>query len=270
VIGNVPASGTEIIKRLGDEHMKTGKLILYTSADSVFQIAAHEEVVPPDDLYKICQKARRILNRYNVGRVIARPFIGSNGNFTRTYRRKDFSIPPPEETLLDRLCYKCIDVVAIGKISEIFAGRGITTSIHTEGNKDGLERTIVALREFERALIFTNLVDFDMLYGHRRNPDGYCTALSEFDAYLPSIIQAMHTGDMLIITADHGCDPTLKRHTDHTREYVPLLVYRKDSSAGVDLGLRSTFSDVGQTIAEFFSINPLSNGRSFLSQLKCF
>lgn len=245
-IGNVVASGTAIIEKLGDEHVKTGALIVYTSADSVFQIAAHEDIVPIDKLYEYCKIARKMLN---VGRVIARPFTGESGNYERTPRRHDFSLLPTSKTVLNSLKEADKDVIAVGKISDIFAGDGITESKGVnENNLDGIEKTIKALKEDTKGLIFTNLVDFDMLYGHRRDPIGYKNALEEFDSKLPEIYKNMKENDILIITADHGCDPIFKG-TDHTREYIPLLVYGKNVNP-VDLKIRGKFSDIADTIEE--------------------
>ena len=254
VLWNLPASGTEIIRRLGEEHVRTGKWILYTSADSVFQVAAHEEVVPVEELYAACQWARKLLDPYRVGRVIARPFVGECGSYSRTYNRRDYSIEPFEETVLDRLAASDVPVIGIGKIHDIFAGRAITRSIHTDGNRDGICKTSEAMKSETRGLIFVNLVDYDMLYGHRRDPKGYAAALEEFDAHLPDLIEMLDQGDLLIITADHGCDPTLSRHTDHTREYVPLLILNPEEAVGKDLGVRQTFADVGALVEEAFSL----------------
>ena len=261
-----PASGTEIIQRLGCEHLRTGKPIVYTSADSVFQIAAHEEVIPPDELYEICRKARRFLYDYNIGRVIARPFIGKPGGFRRTSRRKDFSVEPPGETLLDRLKKRGIPVVGIGKIGDIFVHRGLTVEIHTENNTRGMDRTIDAMRRYREGLIFTNLVDFDMLYGHRNNVSGYARALEEVDRRLPDLMGLVQERDIFILTADHGCDPTTPS-TDHSREDVPRLVYGKGIKRGVDLGTRSTFADIAQTLGEVFGIEKFNTGRSFLKEI---
>lgn len=250
VLWNRPASGTEIIRELGNEHVRTGRWILYTSADSVFQVAAHEEVVPLEELYAACGKARKLLDPYRVGRVIARPFVGESGCYTRTYHRKDYSLEPFGETVLDRLVAAGVQVVGIGKIWDIFAGRGITRSIHTDGNLDGIRKSLEILRAQERGLIFVNLVDYDMLFGHRRDPQGYAAALEELDRYLPDLLALLREGDLLLITADHGCDPTLSRHTDHTREYVPLLLLDPGRGEGRDLGVRETFADVGETIEE--------------------
>ncbi|MFH2011183.1 MAG: phosphopentomutase [Pseudomonadota bacterium] len=266
VIGNFPASGTEIIKDLGDEHLKTGKPIIYTSADSVFQIAAHEDVIPLSNLYEICKITREILNPYKVLRVIARPFIGEPGSFKRTRARKDYSIPPPGNTILDVLKEAGLPVIGVGKISDIFAGRGLSTTIPTENNLDGIIKTIEAIKHTDKGLIFTNLIDFDMIWGHRKDVKGYANGLKEFDNSLPEILSLLTDGDLLIITADHGCDPTTPG-TDHSREYTPLLVLNPSCSKGNNLGIRRTFADVGQTIASAFCLNPLENGTSFLEEV---
>lgn len=267
VLGNYPASGTEIIDRLGQEHMNTGKPIVYTSADSVFQIAAHEDIIPLDKLYTMCESGRKILSgRHAVGRVIARPFTGTPGNFARTANRRDFSLEPVGTTMLDILKDRGMDVIAVGKIEDIFAGRGISCAVHTKGNNDGVNQTLRFIKEDNNGLIFTNLVDFDMLYGHRNNIIGYRKALEEFDSRIPEIIEALKEDDVLIITADHGCDPTTPG-TDHTREYVPLLVYGKGIKAGVDLGVRKTFADIAKTVLELFDIENSLNGNSFSSLL---
>lgn len=263
ILGNKAASGTEIIKELGEEHIRTGYPIVYTSADSVFQIACHEDIVPVDQLYEWCQIARDMLvSPHNVQRVIARPFVGEPGSFTRTERRKDFSLEPPGVTLLDLIAKSGGSVIAIGKINDIYAGRGISTAIHTGSNHEGIGATIAAIAGGEGTLVFTNLVDFDMVYGHRNNPKGYADALVEFDAALPSIMDAMAEDDLLFITADHGCDPTAPG-TDHTREYVPLLVYGKKSARGIDLGIRSCFCDLAATVAGALSIEYDLPGDSF-------
>jgi phosphopentomutase len=268
VLGNVPASGTVIIKELGAEHMKTGKPIVYTSADSVFQIAAHEEVIPLETLYSFCRTARSILiPPHHVSRVIARPFIGRPGAFVRTEHRRDFSVEPPEPTLLDRLTQENIPVIGVGKIDDLFAGRGIKTAYHTKDNQEGVDLTLKAMKDLTRGLVFTNLVDFDMLFGHRNDPIGYAIALAELDARIPEILTALGEDGLLMITADHGNDPTTPG-TDHSREYVPLLVAGRMVRGGVDLGVRSTFADVGQTIAEVFSPTPLAMGQSFLSEVR--
>ncbi|NLL52998.1 MAG: phosphopentomutase [Peptococcaceae bacterium] len=269
VLGNEVASGTEIIQRLGDEHVRTGKPIVYTSADSVFQIAAHEEVIPLEELMSICRTARAMLDGdLRVARVIARPFIGQTGNYKRTANRQDFSVEPHRETLLDKLTANGGKVMAVGKIYDIFAGKGISESVTIRNNMDGLDKTINILQEKSQFdLIFTNLVDFDMIYGHRNNISGYARALEEFDSRLPDIIGALQEEDMLFITADHGCDPTTPS-TDHSREYVPLLVYGQGLKKGVNLGIRSTFADLGATAAEYLGLEPLSNGQSFYQEIK--
>jgi len=267
VLGNVAASGTEIIKEFGEEHIATGKPIVYTSADSVFQIAAHEEIIPIDRLYKICGIARKILDGENkVGRVIARPFLGSTAeNFKRTENRHDYAVPPPRENLLPLLKDKGLDVVCIGKIASIYDGRGVTQDITAKNNEQAIDRTINALNADSRGLIFSNLVDFDMLYGHRRDTEGYAKALEHFDNRLPEILHALNDEDVLIMTADHGNDPT-KEGSDHTREYAPLIVYGKNAKAGVNLGTRESLADIGQTIAENFAF-ALKDGESFLSKI---
>lgn len=267
VLGNTVASGTEIIKELGAEHLATGAPIVYTSADSVFQVAAHEAVIPPEKLWEICRTARDLLKPpHQVARVIARPFLGEPGRFVRTDRRRDFSIAPPTETLLDRLCAASIPVVGIGKIEDIFSGRGISEAVHTHDNNDGVDQTLRSLDRIDNGLIFTNLVDFDMLYGHRNDVVGYAKALVTLDRRLPEIVSKMREGDWLILTADHGNDP-LFPGTDHTREYVPLLVFQKGIQSGRDLGIRSTFADLGQTLAEHFGLDRLPVGESFLRLL---
>ena len=266
ILGNVPASGTEIIKVLGDEHVKTGKPIVYTSADSVFQIAAHEEVIPLDRLYEICEIAREILDgEHRVGRVIARPFLGAPGAFYRTENRHDYAVPPPRQNLLPALADEDLDVVCIGKIASIYDSMGVTKDLTAKNNEQSIDQTIKALSDSTRGLIFSNLVDFDMLYGHRRDTEGYAKALEHFDTRLPEIESAMRDDDVMMITADHGNDPTF-RGSDHTREYAPLLVYGKSARPGVDLGTRSSLADIGQTIAENFGLN-LTAGTSFLSEL---
>lgn len=266
-LGNRPASGTEIIEALGGEHIATGYPIVYTSADSVFQIAAHEEVVPLETLYEYGRIARELLTaEHAVGRVIARPFQGKGGHFDRINAgRKDFSLPPPAPTLLDRLKARGRFVVGVGKIGDIFAHRGLTEEIHTRDNMDGVDNTIAAMLQYRHrsGMIFTNLVDFDMVYGHRRNAEGYAAALEEWDARLPELMAAMDHEDVLFITADHGCDPTHPSHTDHTREYVPLLVYGEQAKKNVDLGTRESFADCGRTIADLLAAGPLAHGLSF-------
>ncbi|HEU4836559.1 MAG TPA: phosphopentomutase, partial [Pyrinomonadaceae bacterium] len=266
ILGNVPASGTEIIKQLGEEHVKTGKPIVYTSADSVFQIAAHEEVIPLERLYEICEIARRILDgEHKVGRVIARPFLGQPGSFYRTENRHDYAVPPPRQNLLPALKDEELDVVCIGKIASIYDSVGVTEELTAKNNEQSIDQTIKALNDSTRGLIFSNLVDFDMLYGHRRDTEGYAKALEHFDARLPEIEKAMRDDDVMMITADHGNDPTF-RGSDHTREYAPLLVYGRNARGGVDLGTRESLADIGQTIAANFRVN-LSAGTSFLDRI---
>jgi phosphopentomutase len=265
-LGNRPASGTEIIRELGEEHMKTGKPIVYTSADSVFQVAAHEEVIPLEELYRICEIARDLLRGgHEVGRVIARPFIGSPGAFVRTANRHDYAVPPPQGMLLDRLAGRGVPVISIGKIADIFLGRGIAHSLKTKNNADGMEKILAAAREFPEGLIFANLVDFDMLYGHRNDPEGYSRALEEVDAWLPSLETSLAPDDLVILTADHGCDPVTPS-TDHNREYVPLLAFGPRVRRGANLGTRSSLADIGQTIAANFGAAAPA-GESFLSDL---
>lgn len=266
-LGNKVASGTEIIKELGKEHVRTGYPIVYTSADSVFQIACHEDVVPIDQLYDMCVKARKLLAApHNVQRVIARPFLGKPGEFWRTERRRDFALEPPNDTLLDKIVAGGGEVIGIGKIEDIFAHRGITRANHTGNNVDAIEATILAISSGQGTLIFANLVDFDTLYGHRNDLHGYAQALQGFDSALPAILNALDDNDLLIITADHGCDPTTPS-TDHSREYVPLLVYGKSCARGVDLGIRSSFSDIAVTLADFYGINHTFYGTSFASKI---
>lgn len=265
-LGGMPASGTEIIERLGQEHLSTGKLIVYTSADSVFQIAAHEELVPVEELYRVCALARELLYGYNVGRVIARPFVGSPGSFKRTGRRRDWSMAPPVPTLLDHITGGGLCVAGIGKIGDIFCHKGLTEEIHTAGDLDGIDKTIEAIGRVKDGLIFTNLVDFDTSYGHRNDAVGYARALERIDARLPEVMAALGPSDILFITADHGCDPTTPS-TDHSREYVPLLVWGKSIKKGVSLGTRETFADLGQTIAGFLGVRGLQSGRSFLASI---
>ncbi len=265
-LGNYAASGTTILEELGEEHMRTGSPIVYTSADSVFQIAAHEEVIPLFELYKICETAREILRGpHEVGRVIARPFEGEPGHFKRTSNRKDYAVPPPKGMLLDQLDSRGVPVFGIGKIFDVFLGRGIREYEKTRDNADGMAKTLSALDEAKSGLIFVNFVDFDQLYGHRNDAAGYARALEEVDAWIPSLIGKLDDGDLLIVTADHGCDPTIPG-TDHTREYVPLLAYSPRNATGADLGLRSTLSDIGQTVAENFDCR-ICEGSSFLSAL---
>ncbi len=267
VLGNFPASGTEIIKQLGEEHVKSGKPIIYTSADSVFQIAAHEEVFGLERLYEISEIARAMLRDENeVGRVIARPFLGEPGSFYRTENRHDYAVPPPRENLLPLLSENGLDVIAIGKIASIYDSTGVTQDLTAKNNNQSIDQTIRALQDNTRGFIFSNLVDFDMLYGHRRDTEGYAKALEHFDERWPEIESAMREGDLLMITADHGNDPTFPG-TDHTREYAPLIVYGKKAKAGVDLGTRKSLSDIGQTVAENFGLT-LKAGESFLSQIQ--
>lgn len=267
VICNKPASGTEILEQLGEEHVKTGDVIVYTSADSVFQIAAHEEVVPLDELYSMCQIARDMLmGEHQVARVIARPFIGEVGKFERTPNRRDYSLSPFNETVLDFMKEDGYDVQAVGKIVDIFNEQGITEDVHTISNMDGVDKTIDYIKSDSKGLIFTNLVDFDAKFGHRRNVSGYREAIEEFDVRLPEILDALKEDDLFIITADHGNDPTYKG-TDHTREYVPLLVYGDMVAEGKPLGTLSTFSDVAATISEIFNVKRTEYGKSFLKEI---
>jgi len=266
VLGNKVASGTVIIDELGARHMETGYPIVYTSADSVFQVAAHEEVIPLEELYRICRIAREMLvGEHAVGRVIARPFEGKPGSFRRTVNRHDFSLKPPGKTVLDLLKENNIPVTAVGKIEDIFDGEGITSSVHTKGNTDSMDQALKLMRSDTEGLIFTNLVDFDMLYGHRNNPRGYADALEELDRRLPELLGLLRETDLLIITADHGCDPTTSS-TDHSREYVPLLTYGRPVRGGVDLGVRETFADVAATVAEVFDLK-FEVGKSFWRQV---
>ncbi len=266
-LGNYAASGTVIIQDLGDEHVKTGYPIVYTSADSVFQIAAHEDVIPVDKLYEICETARKLLTGdYGVARVIARPFVGESGNYTRTKNRKDFSLEPTGTTILDLAKEKGLNVTAIGKIEDIFEHRGMTRTDHTTNNADGIDKTILYTKEEFAGILFTNLVDTDMIYGHRNDVEGYASALEYFDGKLPEIISSMHDDDILFITADHGCDPTTPS-TDHSREYVPLLVYGKHVKEGVDLGVRKSFADLGQTISDYLGLGATFEAESFLQDI---
>src|SRR6266850_4587466 len=263
ILGNIPASGTEIIKQLGEEHVKTGKPIVYTSADSVFQIAAHEQVIPLARLYGICETARHLLDgEHRVGRVIARPFLGETGSFYRTENRHDYAVPPPRQNLLPALADEDLDVICIGKIASIYDSMGVTKDLTAKNNEQSIDQTINALKEESRGLIFSNLVDFDMLYGHRRDTEGYAKALEHFDARLPEIESGMRNDDLMMITADHGNDPTFPG-SDHTREYAPLLVYGKCARSNVNLGTRASLADIGQTIAKNFGLK-LVAGESFL------
>jgi len=265
-IGNKAASGTEIIKELGEEHMRTGSPIVYTSADSVFQIAAHEDVIPLWELYRICEIARDILRGpYEVGRVIARPFEGEPGSFQRTPNRHDYAVPPPKGMLLDKLAEKKIEVYSVGKIFDVFLGRGIKDHVTTRSNADGMAKTLDAMEQVDSGMIWVNLVDFDQQYGHRNDVEGYGGAIELFDRWLPSFQNELRPGDLAILTADHGCDPTTPS-TDHSREYTPLLVFGPHAKTGVDLGLRRTLSDIGQTVAENFGAS-IEKGTSFLHQI---
>ncbi|MCQ9280184.1 phosphopentomutase [Priestia aryabhattai] len=268
IIGNKPASGTEILDELGKQHMETGDLIVYTSADSVLQIAAHEEIVPIDELYKICEIARELTldDPYMIGRVIARPFLGEPGNFTRTSNRHDYALKPFGRTVMNELKDNDIDVIAIGKISDIYDGEGVTKSLRTKSNMDGMDKLVDTLNMDFTGLSFLNLVDFDALYGHRRDPQGYGQALEEYDARLEEVFDLLKEDDLLIITADHGNDP-VHHGTDHTREYVPLLVYNKGMQEGKELSIRQTFADIGATVAENFGVAMPKHGKSFLKEL---
>lgn len=266
-LGNEVASGTEIIARLGDRHVETGYPIVYTSADSVFQIAAHEEVIPLERQYEICETARGLLKgKYAVGRVIARPFLGTSGSYKRTANRRDFSLKPTKKNMLDIIKENGLSVQAVGKIEDIFAGVGMTEAVHTKGNMDGVDKTLEYMASGKPGLIFTNLVDFDMVYGHRNDVDGYANALKEFDTRLPEIMAAMKDEDVLIITADHGCDPTTSS-TDHSREYIPVLVYGKQLNAGVNLGIRRGFGDIGATVLDLLGLAAEIDGTSFKGEI---
>lgn len=270
VLCNAPASGTEVIARLGDEHVRTGKPIVYTSADSVLQIAAHEQHFGLERLYAVCEVAREITRASGLGRVIARPFVGESGAYERTYNRKDYSLLPPRETTLDRLVAAGRDVVGVGKIEDIFAGRGLTRSVHTEGNADGLEHTLAVADELaDGGFCFVNLVDFDMLFGHRRDANGYARALEAFDAWWPRFEERLRPGDLVLLSADHGNDPTFLEGTDHKREYVPVLAFGPDAAAGVDLGTRASFADLGATVAEWLGLEAAdAPGASFARALE--
>lgn len=266
-IGNVVASGTEIIKELGDTHVKTGFPIIYTSADSVFQIAAHEKVIPLEKLYEMCQTARDMLvGDKIVGRVIARPFIGEKGNYTRTSNRKDYALDPFGKTMLDYIKEDGQNVMAVGKIEDIFNKKGITEAIHIKNNMDGVDKTLEFMKTDKKGIIFTNLVDFDMLYGHRNDVKGYASAIEKFDTRVPEILELLGEDDILIITADHGCDPTTAS-TDHSREYIPLLVYLRNNKIGTNLGTRSSFTDIGKTVLEILKIKNNLPGVSFYNQI---
>ena len=266
-LGNCVASGTKIIEELGDEHVRTGYPIIYTSADSVFQIAAHEEVIPLERLYEMCHIARKLLVGDNsVSRVIARPFIGTSGNYVRTSNRHDYSVKPEKENLLNYLNESGIPVIGIGKIHDIFDGEGISETIYTKDNMDGVDKTLEAMQHLEKGLIFTNLVEFDSKWGHRRDAKGYLQGLLDFDARLEEIMGQMSEEDLLIINADHGCDPTFKG-TDHTREYIPILLYGKSIKKGINIGIRNSFADIGQSIAEIFGTKTLKIGQSFMDKL---
>lgn len=264
---NKPYSGTAVIAEYGQEHMETGALIVYTSADSVFQIAAHEDIVPVEELYRYCEIARELLvGDVGVGRVIARPFVGEAPNFTRTSNRHDFSLVPPKKTMLDALVDAGLQTKGIGKIYDIFAGKGIQTTQRIKNNEDGMNHTIAALQEEFEGLCFVNLVDFDMTFGHRRDVDGYANAATEFDGQLQTFIQGMRDEDVLMITADHGCDPGFTG-TDHTREYIPLLMYGKHIKPGVNLGTRATFADIAATVLDIFNVENVTDGTSFKKEV---
>ena len=267
VIGNKPASGTAILDELGEQHINTGEVIVYTSADSVFQIAAHEEIVSLDELYKMCEIAREIMMGDNaVARIIARPFIGKPGAFERTSNRRDYSLSPFEDTVLDNIKNSNLDVIGVGKIEDIFNKQGITEAIHTHDNMDGVNQTINYMKKETKGLIFTNLVDFDSKYGHRRDVEGYKNALEEFDARIPEILENMNDDDVLIINSDHGNDPTYKG-TDHTREYIPVLVYGKNLKSGLNLGTRKSFADIGATVADILNVDMPKHGESFKEEI---
>ena len=267
VLGNKTASGTEIIRELGELHLASGDLIVYTSADSVFQIAAHEEKVPLDELYRCCEIARDLLRgEHEVGRVIARPFIGAPGAFTRTANRHDYAVPPPPGMLLDRLAEAGHPVISVGKIADVFLNRGVAASYKTKSNAEGMQRTLDALQKHPNGLIFVNLVDFDMLYGHRNDPEGYSRALEDVDLWIPDLLAALGPADLLLVTADHGCDPTTAS-TDHTREFVPLLAFSPSLRNPGSLGDRASLADIGQTIADNFGLH-VPGGASFLDQLR--
>lgn len=267
ILGNVVASGTQIIEELGEEHVKTGYPIIYTSADSVFQIAAHEDVISVEKLYEMCQVARDMLvDKWAIGRVIARPFIGEAPNFKRTSNRRDYSLDPFNKTMLEYLKENNLEVAAVGKIEDIYNRKGITSAVHTKNNMDGVDKTLEYMDTVKEGLIFTNLVDFDMLYGHRNDPKGYGKALEDFDNRLQEIYSKMTDEDIFIITADHGCDPTTSS-TDHSREHIPVLVYGKNVKPGVNIGTRERFSDIGKTILDFFNVKNELVGDSFFNKI---
>ena len=267
ILGNIVASGTQIIEDLGEEHVKTGYPIIYTSADSVFQIAAHEDVISVERLYEMCEIARNMLvDKWAVGRVIARPFIGEAPNFKRTSNRRDYALDPFNKTMLEYLKDANYEVAAVGKIEDIYNGKGVTSAVHTKSNMDGVDKTLEYMDTVKEGLIFTNLVDFDMMYGHRNDPEGYGKALEDFDNRLQEIYSKMAEDDILIITADHGCDPTTSS-TDHSREHIPVLVYGKNVKPGVNIGTRETFADIGKTILDFFNVQNELVGKSFLKDI---
>ncbi len=267
VICNKPYSGTEVIRDYGKEHVDTGALIVYTSADSVFQIAAHEDIVPIEQLYEYCEIARKLCTgKYGVGRVIARPFIGEEGNYTRTAKRHDYSLQPPKNTMLDTIKANGLDVIAVGKISDIFAGKGITEAVRTADNAEGIERTIEYTKKSFHGLCFVNLVDFDMKYGHRNDIEGYAKALTYFDSKLPEIMENLKDEDILMVTADHGCDPSTPS-TDHSREHTPLVIYGKQLKKNVNLHVKKTFSDIGATVVDYLGLPVETKGTSFLNEI---
>ncbi len=266
VLGNRKASGQTMLDELGEEHLATGRLIVYTSADSVFQIAAHDSVMPAEELYDTCQSALRVLDPYRICRVIARPFRGRAGKFTATYHRRDFTMPPPRPTAFDHLRAQSLPVIGVGKVSDIFSGRGISETIHSQGNTDGIIKMIEAMTRLEQGLVVTNLVDFDARYGHHRDPRGYARCLEEFDIQLAMLLSRSQDGDLLLMTADHGNDPT-RPGSDHAREFVPIIAAGPPSTAGVDLGTRLGLADVGATIADVFGVEPPETGESFLKQI---
>ncbi|WP_300384444.1 phosphopentomutase [Clostridium sp.] len=266
ILGNCVASGTEIIERLGDEHVKTGYPIIYTSADSVFQIAAHEGIIPLDELYKMCEIAREMLVGENiVGRVIARPFEGSNGKYTRTSNRRDYALDPFSKTMLEYLKEDGKEVACVGKIEDIYNHKGVTKAIHIKNNMDGVDQTLKYMDEVKEGLIFTNLVDFDMLFGHRNDPKGYGNAIEELDKRLPEFFEKMKDEDILMLTADHGCDPTTES-TDHSREYIPMLIYGKNIKP-INIGIRNSFTDIGKSILDYFNIENEIDGSSFIEKI---